>query len=501
MNRSSAGAVELRDLIDTPDLAGLSVLHLVSGRSPVRDLALVADFEDIGSVGPDTVVLLAPGGARGGWMISAALRYAWERRACALIVPEQPFTASVIELAKRLEVSLLTTRRDMTRLAIDAAIRIGAARAEAMVRVRAVVDRLATVSGPAQAVDMLSDELSGAQVWIESSGARTFASPMPSDADADPRPMSVVRARLAPRTEEQDLVLARVPAHAVVFGEQLLAGAAPSLRALLLEQRLNATRTSLPAISITALTGFAPIATFMEPSEPEDEQRARLPLDGAFLAVCLLTEEPDRLGALVHQLWQLAFPEAPLARFEGGWIGFLPVGDTTEQRAETLARVRSGFVRAAGVPITGGCSRVHRSARSARHAVREAWLAARLADAGGATPEAPSSDAFVEFDHAPLHLLKRVVPADLADQLVEALFPQLVADPSAPRLIEAVLGYLSANGSISTAAARLGLHRNTVQTRLQRAAALGVDLTEQANVLPVHLLFAAMHRADPRVDV
>jgi DNA-binding PucR family transcriptional regulator len=107
----------------------------------------------------------------------------------------------------------------------------------------------------------------------------------------------------------------------------------------------------------------------------------------------------------------------------------------------------------------------------------------------------------VEFDHAPLHLLERVVPADLADQLVEALFPQLITDPSAPRLSEAVLGYLSANGSISTAAARLGLHRNTVQTRLQRAAALGVDLTEQANVLPVHLLFAAMHRADPRADV
>lgn len=74
MNRSSAGAVELRDLIDARELTGLSVLHLVSERSPVRDLALVSDFEDIGAVGPDTVVLLARGAARGGWMISAALR-------------------------------------------------------------------------------------------------------------------------------------------------------------------------------------------------------------------------------------------------------------------------------------------------------------------------------------------------------------------------------------------------------------------------------------------
>ncbi|MEV7633479.1 helix-turn-helix domain-containing protein [Microbacterium sp. NPDC089318] len=499
MNRSSAGAVELRDLIDARELTGLSVLHLVSDRSPVRDLALVSDFEDIGSVGPDTVVLLARGAARGGWMISAALRYAWERRACALIVPEQPFTASVIELAKHLEVSLLTTRRDMTRLAIDAAIRIGAARAEAMVRVRAVVDRLADVPGPAQAVEMLSDELGSAEVWIESSGARTLASPVTAGSEAQSQRSSLVRARLGTSAEgrdaEPDLLLARVPAQAVVFGEQLLAGAAPSVRALLLEQRLKATRSSLPAISITALTGSASVASFADPEAGEIGPRPQAPLDGSFFAVCLLTSEPDRVGALVHQLWLMAFPEAPLARFDGGWIGFLPAEDPG-QRTRALEQVRSGFVRAAGAPIAGGSSRIHRSPTEARHAVREAWLAARLADPPTTSVDAPGSDALVEFESAPLRLTHRLVPVDLAEQLVAALFPRLLADPSAPRLIEAVVGYLSANGSISTAAARLGLHRNTVQSRLHRAAELDVDLTDPAHVLPIHLLFQAVRRSE-----
>ncbi|MEV7621206.1 helix-turn-helix domain-containing protein [Microbacterium sp. NPDC089321] len=497
MNRSSAGAVELRDLIDARELTGLSVLHLVSERSPVRDLALVSDFEDIGAVGPDTVVLLARGAARGGWMISAALRYAWERRACALIVPEQPFTASVIELAKRLEVSLLTTRRDMTRLAIDAAIRIGAARAEVMVRVRAVVDRLADVPGPAQAIALLSDELGGAEVWIESSGARTLASPTPASIDSASQRAPLVRARLGMGAEgpdaDSDLLLARVPAQAVVFGEQLLAGAAPSVRALLLEQRLTATRSSLPAISITALTGSASVTSFEEPEAGKTTAWPQAPLDGSFFAVCLLTSEPDRVGALVHQIWLMAFPEAPLARFDGGWIGFLPAEDPS-QRTRALERVRSGFVRAAGVPITGGSSRIHRSPAEARYAVREAWLAARLADPRTAAADGPGTDAFVEFESAPLRLLSRLVPLDLAEQLVAALFPRLLADPSAPRLIEAVIGYLSANGSVSTAAARLGLHRNTVQSRLHRAAELDVDLTEPANVLPIHLLFEAVRR-------
>ncbi|PRB06378.1 helix-turn-helix domain-containing protein [Microbacterium sp. MYb64] len=494
MSTPARGAVELRDLIGARELDGLTVLHLVSERSPVRDVALVTDFEDIGSVGPDTVVLLSPGGARGGWMISAALRYAWERRACALIVPEQPFTGSVVELARRLEVSLLTTGRDMTRLAIDAAIRLGTARAETMARVRAVVDRLSGAVDPSQAVALLSEELDGAGVWIESAGVPTFGSPQRTGESSSAPAGQLVRTRLSPRDRGLGILVARLPAPMVGFGEQLLAEAAPSIRALLREQQVSATRDSLPTIAITALTGMPGIAEFAEPELGALEGSAPLPFDGSFVAICLRSDDPERLGALVHQLWYLAFRENPLTRFDGGWFGILPAPDRESLDAQ-IDRVRSGFVRTAGLPLSGGASRRHSSRAEARDAVREAWLAARLADP---SPNAPASEAFLEFDGIRPAMIGRLVPTDLADQLVAALYPRLSADPAAGQVIDALLARLSALGSLTGAADRLGLHRNTLKSRLRRAGELGVDLSDSADVLPVHLLLSAVRRTEER---
>ena len=493
MNRTQAGAVELRDLTHTRELDGLLVLHLVSERSPVRDLALISDLEDISTVGPDTVILLAPGETRGGWMISAALRYAWERRACAVIIPEQPFTASVIELAKRLGVSLLSTRRDMTRLALDVAIQIGAARAESAARVRSAVDRLAAAGDPAQAMALLSEELDGAAIWIETAGVRTFAASIGGGEETrrdGAHGVKLVRTSLSRHDDDDGFLIAEVPVARAAYAEALLVGAAPSVRALLLELRLAAMHASLPAVAITTLTGSATVAAFHEPELWGSAVASTAPFHDAFLAVCLLSTEPERLGALVHQLWHLAFPDAALARVEGGWIGILPVADP-ERVAESIDRLRDSLVRTTGLPLTGGASQVHRSPEEARRAVREAWLAARLADPG---TDAPSSDAFVDFGRIPSRLLGRLVPADLAQQLVEVLYPRLMADPAAGQIIDSVLAYLSSRGSVSAAAERLGSHRNTVQARLQRAEALGVVLTDPAEVLPAHLLLAAVRR-------
>ena len=504
MTRASTGAVELRDLIGAPGLDGLEVLHLAAERSPVRDLALVTDFEDIGAVGPDTVVLLSAAGARGGWMISAALRYAWERRACALIVPEQPFTASVVELARRLEVSLLTTRRDMTRLAIDAAIRLGTARAESAARVRSAAERLAGTADPAHAVALLSSELDDAAVWVESAGARTFGAGPNARTPATVKPVVRVAVPLSPRGSgsgargsagASERLIAEVVPATRAFAEQLLTDAAPVVRALLLEQQLEATRASLPVIAVTALTGSAPVAAF-DPPDPSLVDAAGFPmLEGEYLAVCLVSEEPGRMGALVHQLWFLAFPELPLARFDGGWFGFLPAADR-DRLTDALQRIERGFVRAAGLPVAGGSSRVHRSRADARTAVREAWLAARVADRGIDAPTGTGeARPFIAFDRIPARLLGRFVPSDLAARLVELLFPRLVADPNRDQLIDAVLAVLACRGSVQAAAARLGLHRNTVQARLQRAGELGIDLSDPELVLPVHLLLTAAQRA------
>lgn len=487
MTRSSAGAVELRDLTDAPELDGLAVLHLVSERSPVKDLALVTDFEDIGAVGPDTVVLLSPGGAKGGWMISAALRYAWERRVCALIVPEQPFTASVIELASRLEVSLFATRLDMTRLALDVATRIGVARAESATRVRAAVGRLAELSDPSEAMRLLSDELDGAPVWIESAGVPTYSA-RPEGASPGSRRTGSVRIALSPRAPERGALCAEVPPTAAALGEELLTAAAPALRALLLDLRLAAELASLPPIAVAMLTG-SPAVTAFDPPPPPGGDGCAPPFEGGYLAVCLLADDPERIGSAAHQLWHLACPETPLTRIEGGWLAFLSVGEP-ERRSVLLERLRDRIA----LPVAIGVSRIGSGPERARASVREAWLAARMA---APVPNTSVRAEIVDFDRMPARLIGRLVPADLARQILDALLPALMADPAAESLIDAVLAYLAAHGSISGAAARLGVHRNTLQARLRRAQDLGAELSDPDGVLPTHLLLAAARAADP----
>ena len=143
MQSQGSGPVELDDLGRTQAFRGVRELFIANASAPVRAIALVSDFEELVAVGPDTIVLLSPVVARGGWMISAALRYAWERRACALLVPEQSISDTVIELSRRLGVTLLASERDMTGLALDIAIHLGITRAGSLASLRELTKQLA----------------------------------------------------------------------------------------------------------------------------------------------------------------------------------------------------------------------------------------------------------------------------------------------------------------------------------------------------------------------
>lgn len=491
MQRNSSGSVELRDLTAARDLAHLRILHVASPTSPVRDLALITDIEEITSVGPDTIVILTQGVARGGWMISAALRYAWERRACALIVPEQSYTETVIELARRLGVSLLTTERGMTRLALDVAIQIGVARAGSLARVQSFTERVSQAADLAQALDLISSELGGAPVALETSGAIAVSVPgdeSAADAEAD---RSTVRrpVSLTQDGRQSDALSTEVPSPARTFAEQIFSAAIPSIRALLTSSRLQATRESLPAISITALTGTARLRGLRPPSPEFLDDVFRWPVNGDYIAVCVITDDRERVGTAVHQIWNAGFPDVPLARFSDGWVGFVPVADA-DRRAELVERMRQQL---AGVPALGlavGVSGIRRTSEQAVDGVHEAWLAASVAD-----PRRPGTGSLVGFEDASSRLLDRFLPDDLALQLASAMLPELVADPAAEQLIAAVVAYLSNQGSITAAAAHLGVHRNTLQARIRRAEQLGVRLSPPEEVLPTHMLLAALVRA------
>lgn len=524
MKQHLNGPVELRDLTDSRSLGDLAVLHRSETTVRVRDIALIADIEEITAVGPDTVIVLSDRAARGGWMLSAALRYAWERRASALIVPEASITETAVQLARRLDVSLLTSRRDPTRLALDVALQIGVARAGSAARIQALADRVARADTLSTVMGMISRELGGRPVRIESSGAITI-DVAEQAAETEPplgeTPFVEVAVPIRARPDGPELLTASVREHEGDYAKQLLRAVVPSVRALLGESRLQAIRDSLPPITITALTGSPKAGLIEDPTRGALAAFERWPISGPYVAMCILAADRERIGTAVHQIWQGHFPDVPLARIADGWLTFMPVRDE-DAHARLVGKMRARFDSVRGLGLRVGISRRHLRAEQTVDSVREAWLAARLADDGSgaaagsddagadasaAPGETGSSDAsgadgsgLLVFGEVPSRLLGRLLPADLAAQLAQVLLPELLADPAADEVIEAVVGYLASRGSVSGAARLLGVHRNTLQTRLRRAEELGVSLSDPEEVLPMHMLLAALagHPDQPR---
>ena len=109
-------AVNLRDLLQSRSLSDLQVRFQSDQSTRVQDLALITEVEEVMAVGPDTIVLLANEMSAGSWIVSAALHYAWERRACAVVAPAHAITEAAVEIARRLDVTLISAERDVTRL-------------------------------------------------------------------------------------------------------------------------------------------------------------------------------------------------------------------------------------------------------------------------------------------------------------------------------------------------------------------------------------------------
>lgn len=497
MKGHSNGPVELRDLMESRVLSDLSLLHASSRTSRVEDLALITDIEEITAVRPDTVIVLTDRVAKGGWTISAVLRYAWERRASALIVPEQSVTEIAVELARRLDVSLLSTNRDATRLALDVALQIGMARAGSIARVQVFSERVSQAHSLTDALELVSRELGSSRVSVEASGAIAIEVPAAeveqARRDNEGDGALVVVPIFASKANQESLTT-QVLEHEREFAEQVLTAAAPVVRALLTESRLHSMRQSLPQITVTALTGLRDVGLIDDPSWESAIADLHWPINGLYTAVCILTKNRERLGTAVHQIWQSSFQNVPLAPIADGWVTFMPIAENDAQ-SHVIVEMRKKLAAVSGLGLMVGVSTQYSGAANSVIAVREAWLAARMAG-GGRSPACDAGDAaantLVDFANVSLLLLKRLVPGELAERLAASLFPRLIADAAVDEIIEAVVIYLASRGSVSHAAKILGVHRNTMQSRIRRAEELGVPLNNADEVLAVHMLLAAI---------
>lgn len=490
----------IRDLIAAPELGALEHLHLASLTPPVRDAALVSDIEEVSSARPDTLIILGSDAARGGWMVSAALRYAWERRACGLVVPSRSSSPTVIELARRLGISLFAFDGDMTSIALAISVQIGVARAGALGRIRAFTLRLAEISDLGDALGLISLELEGACVQLETNGPVTMNSraDIPSNigspqenrnstsvrtSDDD---LQEVRVHLAPN--HADFLTTRVPGQAQEFACEVLQAASPAVRALLADARLASIRDSLPIMSLISsdeqVDTDDPSVQFPNPAS----LKLGWPISGGYCAVCLRTKDKERIGHSLHRMWGRAFADVPLAEFADGWLAFVPVSGKNGV-SELTARLVESCVHLHPHLFTFGVSSHHGNATEAATSAREAWHAARMGVEGGAPV-----NAVVSYSAMLPHLPGRLMDPALASSIAEQIFPRLLADPGANAIIAAVLASLEHRGSTVAAAEELGVHRNTLQARLRRAQELGLDLSDPHSVLAIHLVLSGLRR-------
>lgn len=491
-------AVNLRDLLQSRPLLDLQLMFQSEQSTRVQDLALITEVEEVMAVGPDTIVLLANEMSAGSWIVSAALHYAWERRACAVVAPTHAITEAAVEIARRLDVTLISAERDVTRLGIEMAIQLGIARAGVISHVQSFSERLSKEESIPSMFRMISRELDGARVQVNVAGTVTIDVADEGDGRERSKPKrpadavaSAVSVRIRPDDSETRLVVVGVEAFPRDYVEQMLRAAVPSLRALLYRSRLDSILQSLPTMSLAAMVGATELSVL---DEPESGQLADAlhSIGNRYRTVCILVDRPENLGAAVHQVWQHHFPEIPLATVADGWLAFMPTG--AEEPESSIAEViRQNYDVARVLGLSIGVSRVHGDRAELTESVREAWLAARLAVPGG-----DRGSNVVEFGRIETRMLERLIPASLASRLAEMLVPELLADPQSDEIIAAVVGYLSSRGSISRAAETLGVHRNTVQARVRRAEELGLPLGEPDKLLSSFMMLAALQGGSER---
>lgn len=484
-------AVELSDITESRLSQRIELRYQPAEPTRVQEIALITDIEEILAVGPDTIVLLNDSVSAGGWMVSAALRYAWERRACAVLAPHQAVTEAAVELAQRLNVALISTQDDVTRLGLDIAIQLGMARAGTVARIQAFTDHISHASTLSELARMISRELGGARVRIRVSGAITVdvavadqQQSRTANADDDAAMLSV---DVPQASTDVQIELLGGQVRTQDYAERTLHAAVPIVRALMYQSRLAAVSDSLPIMSMATLIGAAEIGRLDDPGE-EIRAASEYVVGARYRSVCILVHNRESLGAAVHQIWQRFVPDVPLISISDGWLAFVPV-EKSHAHNLNLADIRAGLSEVNLFGASVGISTQRSGPEELLDGVREAWLAARMAMPGG-----DGSTNAIEFSNISGHLIERLVPRQLAIRLCERLYAELLEDPAARELVEAVVTFLAAKGSVSKAAELLAVHRNTMQARIRRAEELGVDISNPQSVLSTHMLLASVLR-------
>ena len=467
-NPNEVGAL-LQSFVSSPLLRMLDWRYLPPGRpgaDSITDVALVLHLEDLAAVRPNTLVVLSQEASRGEWMVSSAIRQAWERHAVALIVSQRVCSDAALMLAERLGVAVASCSDDLTSVALHLSRQLGALQAGLESRLQVVEERIKGAKTVDDVCQLVGDWLGGASVEMLEN---------PTNA-TNPPTAEIVRVPVFSDGVRTDMLVAEVQADQIAEAEQLLRAAVPQLRYLRLRDELQQLRDSLPTRSIVSSireADYRLLDTDLDGFRPQELWPVSMH------CCCILASSPGAAAADVVRAWGAEGLAMPLASFQDGWVAIVGPNDI-----ERLERFSKRLATSGRDDVAVGVSHAQTGTHDARRVVLEAWTSARLARARN--EEKPLS-----FHDVLARELPRLLPERVCLDLLGLAWPKFNTDPAAIVLGETVVAFFESHGSVSAASRRLGTHRNTVQARLQRARELGLPLDDLDETLGLHLLLRA----------
>jgi hypothetical protein len=484
--------LDVAGLLAHGSLRGATPLFLTPSSGLIESVVLVSQLEAIRQVRPNTVVVLSSEMGSGGWLVSAALRHAWERRASAVVVAGSAYASAAVGLAERLGITLLATDGEPAALALALAAEIGAALSVVDAELARVARTVAKDTTLGDVLKTISRELDAVRVSLEYDGVVLASAGMSPRETDEVVTVEVGGANSAVRCT----FTARVPTsgvHNLRLVRSILEVATPAVKAAWLLEDLLSTARAVPTAAIAGLDQD-PDASGAEFQENHRHLLNQLGWhEGVpYVAVSFrggrVQDHRPELTAVLRLLWRKVTVRSPLAEVQGGWLTLVPAGDQdASTQLETRIRTRLGPALAE-LGLVAGLSRWQEDAPVLALIVREARLAAESARSTG-----PGT--VLGFASLGVVAATTFVDMDAVALVAELALPRLMASPDRDVIITAVAAFLDHRGSVSLAAKSLNLHRNTLQARLNRARELGVPLDIPSELLSVHLIVKVLRRS------
>ncbi|WP_326640406.1 helix-turn-helix domain-containing protein [Nonomuraea fuscirosea] len=480
--------VTVAELVDAGPLAGARMYG--AGENPVRGVRIVDELSVFATVAPHTAVVLIGPAASGGWAVEMAMRRAWEQAAACVIAPAGGLSEGSGEvLAERLGVTLIFVDEDPLIVAVrvaSAASRPDAARTQLVAR---CATRLAEAGASARRVlGVLNAELPGTSVAFLDRYGRPLAGRRDAAAGrwsaevtVPDREGGVLGTLVAggssrspgwPAVVRTVLGLAVAPLTAWTAQESLTAARDFALQAALAERLIG---NQMSEAGESGKSGE--IGERSGSGEPGESGEARVaatalgwPVGGPITAYQLRLLTPAADASLVQALVTGALGQVPVLVRGEGWAGWSASGP--EELAERLYHC----LRTLPWPCAGGVGAQVDGLQAVGESLLGAEAAAYVAGEG----------AVVRADRmGPAELLGALPTGVLRAPAAVVLRPLLEIDRDGT-LLETLAAVLDEGGALK-AAERLGVHRNTITTRLDRIRSAGFDLDDAATRLALQL--------------